>query len=61
MDVFGITTDHCVKATALDAAAARFTTQVLLDLTVGVHHDTIQQACDALRRAGVTMSGVTVG
>jgi nicotinamidase/pyrazinamidase len=60
VDVVGIATDHCVKATALDAAAAGFTTRVLLDLTAGVHRDTIQQARDELRRAGVELSGAPV-
>jgi nicotinamidase/pyrazinamidase len=36
VDVVGIATDHCVRATALDAAAAGFETRVLLDLTAAV-------------------------
>ncbi|MDQ0406830.1 nicotinamidase/pyrazinamidase [Streptomyces sp. DSM 40167] len=60
VDVVGIATDHCVKATALDAAAAGFTTRVLLDLTAGVHHDTIQQARDELSQVGVELSGTPV-
>jgi nicotinamidase/pyrazinamidase len=36
VDVVGIATDHCVRATALDAAKAGFATTVLLDLTAGV-------------------------
>ena len=32
----GIATDHCVRATALDAATEGFETRVLLDLTAGV-------------------------
>ncbi|MEU4739384.1 isochorismatase family protein [Actinosynnema sp. NPDC023658] len=36
VDVVGIATDHCVRATALDAASAGFATTVLLDLTAGV-------------------------
>ncbi|MEU8653551.1 isochorismatase family protein [Streptomyces sp. NPDC048737] len=60
VDVVGIATDHCVKATALDAAAAGFTTRVLLDLTTGVHHDTIQQARDELSQAGVELAGTPV-
>ncbi|MEV5336399.1 isochorismatase family protein [Streptomyces werraensis] len=60
VDVVGIATDHCVKATALDAAAAGFTTRVLLDLTAGVHHDTIRPAREELQRAGVELSGTPV-
>lgn len=33
VDVVGIATDHCVKATVLDVAEVGFATQVLLDLT----------------------------
>ncbi|MDY6999752.1 MAG: isochorismatase family protein, partial [Actinomycetota bacterium] len=36
VDVAGLATDHCVKATAADAVAAGFTTRVLLGLTAGV-------------------------
>ncbi|MER7196166.1 isochorismatase family protein [Streptomyces flaveolus] len=60
VDVVGIATDHCVKATALDAAAAGFATQVLLDLTAGVNPHTIEQACEELRQAGVELSGAAV-
>ncbi|MEV5189569.1 isochorismatase family protein [Streptomyces werraensis] len=60
VEVVGIATDHCVKATALDAAAAGFTTRVLLDLTAGVHHDTIRPAREELQRAGVELSGTPV-
>jgi nicotinamidase/pyrazinamidase len=60
VDVIGIATDHCVKATALDAASAGFATQVLLDLTAGVSHSTVRQACEELRQAGVELSGTPV-
>ncbi len=39
VDIVGIATDYCVKATAADAVAAGFTTRVLLDLTAGVAPD----------------------
>jgi nicotinamidase/pyrazinamidase len=35
VDVVGIATDYCVRATAADAVANGFTTRVLLDLTAG--------------------------
>ncbi|MCP3770706.1 MULTISPECIES: isochorismatase family protein [unclassified Streptomyces] len=60
VDVVGIATDHCVKATALDAATAGFATRVLLDLTAGVSPSTIRQACEELRQAGVDLSGAPV-
>jgi nicotinamidase/pyrazinamidase len=57
VDIVGIATDHCVRATALDAAREGFRTQVLLDLTAGVAEDTTRQALDELRDAGVELSG----
>jgi nicotinamidase/pyrazinamidase len=56
VDVVGIATDYCVKATAADAAAAGFTTRVLLDLTAGVSPTTTAEAVDALRTAGVEVA-----
>jgi nicotinamidase/pyrazinamidase len=55
VDVVGIATDYCVRATATDAVAAGFTTRVLVDLTAGVSPTTSAQAIDALREAGVTI------
>jgi nicotinamidase/pyrazinamidase len=56
VDVVGIATDYCVKATAADAVAAGFTTRVLLDLTAGVSPTTTAEAVDALRAAGIDVS-----
>jgi nicotinamidase/pyrazinamidase len=53
VDVVGIATDYCVKATAADAVAAGFTTRVLKDLTAGVAPATTAEAVEALRAAGV--------
>ncbi|MFH8472833.1 isochorismatase family protein [Streptomyces sp. NPDC018000] len=60
VDVVGIATDHCVRATALDAVRAGFTTHVLLDLTAGVAEETTERALEELRRAGVKLSGKPV-
>ncbi|MFE4330673.1 MULTISPECIES: isochorismatase family protein [unclassified Streptomyces] len=57
VDVVGIATDHCVRATALDAVRAGLTTHVLLDLTAGVAEETTERALEELRRAGVKLSG----
>jgi nicotinamidase/pyrazinamidase len=57
LDVVGIATDHCVRATALDAAREGFTTRVLLDLTAGVAPATTEQALALLREAGVRLTG----
>ncbi|MFE1774724.1 isochorismatase family protein [Streptomyces sp. NPDC059008] len=60
LDVVGIATDHCVKATALDGVRAGFAVRVLLDYTAGVAADTTSTAISELRRAGVTLSGEPV-
>jgi nicotinamidase/pyrazinamidase len=57
VDVAGIATDHCVRATALDAAAAGFRTRVLLHLTAGVSPATTEAALDQLRGAGIELEG----
>ena len=56
VDVCGIATDHCVRATALDAAAAGFATRVLLDLCAGVAPATTEAALVELREAGVEVA-----
>jgi nicotinamidase/pyrazinamidase len=56
VDVAGIATDHCVRATALDAAAAGFSTTVLLDLCAGVAAETTERALAQMRTAGVQVA-----
>ena len=60
VDVVGIATDHCVRATALDAVREGFRTQVLLDITAGVAEETTQWALEELREAGVELTGKPV-
>jgi len=60
VDVVGIATDHCVRATALDAARSGFTTRVLLDLTAGVAKETTERALADLQAAGVLLTGTPV-
>ena len=57
VDIVGIATDHCVRATALDAAAEGFGTRVLLGLTAGVAEATTQAALAEMAAAGVTLVG----
>jgi len=57
VEVVGVATDHCVRATALDAAAAGFATRVLLDLTAGVARPTTDRALEQLRAAGIELTG----
>jgi nicotinamidase/pyrazinamidase len=60
VDVVGIATDHCVRATAIDAAREGFVTSVLLDLTAGVAPATVEAALEQMRGAGVTLVGQPV-
>ena len=60
VEIMGIATDHCVRATALDAVAAGFTTTVRLDLTAGVARSTVDSALAQMRAAGVTLVGAPV-
>ena len=55
VDVVGIATDHCVRATALDAAAAGLQVTVLLELCAGVAPESTERALAELRAAGVTV------
>lgn len=57
LDVVGIATDHCVRATALDAAREGFATTVLLDLTAGVHPASVDKAREQMEGAGVRLVG----
>lgn len=57
VDVVGIATDHCVRATALDAAREGFRTRVLLELTAGVSAGTVETALRELADAGVELTG----
>jgi nicotinamidase/pyrazinamidase len=60
LDLVGLATDHCVRATALDAVREGFATRVLLDLTAGVAAATTADALEQLRAAGVELSGAPV-
>jgi nicotinamidase/pyrazinamidase len=57
VEVAGIATDHCVRATALDAALEGFRTTVRLDLTAAVARATTESALRQLADAGVTLLG----
>jgi nicotinamidase/pyrazinamidase len=60
VDVVGIATDHCVRATALDAVAHGLSVQVLLDLTAGVAAPTTEAALAELGSAGARLTGTPV-
>ncbi|NII50118.1 isochorismatase family protein [Frigoribacterium endophyticum] len=53
VDVVGLATDHCVRASALDAARSGLRVRVLTDLVAGVGAESSEAALDELRAAGV--------
>ena len=55
VDVCGIATDHCVRATALDAAAGGFAPTVLLGLTAAVAPDRLPAILTELAEHGVEL------
>ena len=55
VDIVGIATDYCVRATAEDAVRAGFATRVLTDLTAGVSPDSTAAALAGMRSAGVDL------
>jgi len=57
VEIVGIATDHCVRATALDAVAGGLTTAVRLDLTAGVARTTVDLALEQMREAGAELVG----
>lgn len=63
LDVCGIATDYCVRATVLDACQLGFGVRVLVDLTTGVSPLTTEQALLAMADAGAQLVGddVAVG
>ncbi|MER5674895.1 isochorismatase family protein [Pseudonocardia alni] len=55
VDVVGLATDHCVRATALDASRLGLATTVLLHHCAGVAPETTERALAALAEAGVEL------
>jgi nicotinamidase/pyrazinamidase len=53
VDVVGIATDYCVRATALDAAREGFEARVLLDKTAAVASQSLEKALADFEAAGV--------
>ncbi|MGY2702288.1 MULTISPECIES: isochorismatase family protein [unclassified Nocardioides] len=56
IDICGIATDYCVRATALDAVALSFPTRLLLSLCAGVDPSTSEAAVSEMAAAGVTIA-----
>ena len=55
VDVVGIATDHCVRASALDAVAHGLQVRVITSLTAGVSAESIESAIDEMVDAGVSV------
>ena len=56
VDVCGIATDHCVRATVLDAVRLGFRTRLLTDLCAGVAPASTQAALAEMTAAGVELA-----
>lgn len=59
LDICGIATDYCVRASALDAARLGFRPRLLTHLCVGVNGESTARALDEMSRACVLMVGPT--
>jgi len=53
--VYGIATDYCVRATAMDAAAAGYKVIMIKNLSRGVAPETSQKAIDEMKAKGVVI------
>ncbi len=60
VDVVGIATDHCVRATAVDAAREGFQTTVRLELTAGVALASTEAALTQMRESGCVLVGAPI-
>ena len=57
VDVAGIATDYCVRATAADAVRLGFGVRLLADMTAGVNADTTAEAIKEMTANGVELIG----
>jgi nicotinamidase/pyrazinamidase len=53
--VYGIATDYCVKATAIDAVAAGYKVIMIKNLSRGVAPDTSQKAIEEMKAKGIVV------
>lgn len=56
IDIVGIATDYCVRASSLDAVAAGRGVRVLTDLIAGVHPDSSAAALREIEAAGAVLA-----
>jgi len=59
IDVCGIATDYCVRASALDARKNEFQVRVLVNLCAAVNEATGQQALEEMKAAGSQLQAAT--
>lgn len=59
IDICGIATDYCVRATALDARKHEFQVRILVNLCAAVTPETGQQAMDEMKAAGCQVQAAT--
>ena len=55
IDIVGLATDYCVRASALDAIGAGRHVRVLTDLVAGVHPDSSERALAEIAHAGAAL------
>ena len=55
VDIVGLATDYCVKATAVDAQRSGLSVRVLLPLVAGVSPTTTVEALDEMKGTGITI------
>ncbi|MGD9702993.1 MAG: nicotinamidase [Acidimicrobiia bacterium] len=56
VDVVGLATDYCVKATAMDAKALGLTVRVLSSMVAGVAPEATRRAVDEMQAAGIEVT-----
>ncbi|GAA2179015.1 nicotinamidase [Brooklawnia cerclae] len=56
VDVCGLATDHCVRATALDASGHGYHTTVMLGLSAAVDPTRVPQVVEELQNAGIQVT-----
>ena len=59
IDVCGIATDYCVRASALDAKKNDFQVRVLVNLCAAVNEETGQKALEEMKAAGIQLQAAT--
>lgn len=59
LDICGLATDYCVRATALDARQHEFPVRVLVDLCAAVNTESGQRALEDMKSAGCQLTATS--